>query len=147
MRLYADVVHAYSRGVLRGIADFAKVHGGWDFDFDPRPEANIARPLSRDQIHGILIHLHSTRTASALIRSGIPAVNVANQLCPPALMPSVIPDDRAVGAMAAAYFQEIGFRNFAYCGAENLQYSRNRARGLRQRPQAIPVRLRESGWR
>ncbi len=129
VRLYADVAHSYGRGVLRGIADFAKIHGGWDFDFDPRPEANVAA-LNRDQVHGILIQLGKHEDGEALIRSGIPTVNVANQLCPPALMPSVIPDDRAVGAMAAAYFQERGFRNFAFCGAEDLEYSRNRHEGF-----------------
>jgi hypothetical protein len=27
IRLYADVVHSYSRGVLRGISDYAKMRG------------------------------------------------------------------------------------------------------------------------
>lgn len=130
VRLYADVVHGYSRGVLRGIADFAKVHGGWDFDFDPRTEANITSTLTRDQVHGVLIHLRKREDGDALIRSGIPAVNVANQLYPPVLLPSVFPDDHAVGAMAAAYFQERAFQNFAYCGADSLEYSRGRHEGF-----------------
>ncbi|HEX4052741.1 MAG TPA: XylR family transcriptional regulator [Tepidisphaeraceae bacterium] len=135
VRLYADVANRYSRGVLRGIADFAKVHGGWDFDFDPRTEPIAASTLTRDQVNGdqvngVLIYLRRHEDGEALVRSGIPAVNVANLLSPPVLVPSVFPDDHAVGAMAAAYFLERGFQSFAYCGSESREYSRGRYEGF-----------------
>ena len=135
VRLYADVANSYSRGVLRGIADFAKVHGGWDFDFDPRTEPIAASTLTRDQVNGdqvngVLIYLRRHEDGEALVRSGIPAVNVANLLSPPVLVPSVFPDDHAVGAMAAVYFLERGFQSFAYCGSESREYSRGRHEGF-----------------
>jgi hypothetical protein len=36
IRLYADMVFSYSRGILRGISDFAKLQGGWDVEFYQR---------------------------------------------------------------------------------------------------------------
>jgi LacI family transcriptional regulator, galactose operon repressor len=130
VRLYADMVHSYSRGVLRGIVDFARVHAGWDFDFIPQVDSTFEATLTSGRVQGVLIHLSSAEQGEALMRSGLAAVNVANRLSPPSLLPGVFPDDQAVGAMAASYFRERGFQSFAFCGSGSLEYSEGRHQGF-----------------
>jgi LacI family transcriptional regulator, galactose operon repressor len=131
IRLCADVVHSYSRGVLRGISDFAKLRGGWDVDFIPLMDPDYASALKRDEVAGVIIQARTHEQAEPLIRSGIPAVNVANVLSTPVALPSVFPEDRATGVMAADYFlREKNLRSFAFCGPTDLEYSRLRREGF-----------------
>src|SRR5450432_1463157 len=106
VRLYADVVHAYSRGILRGIADFAKMHGKWDITFNSRTEPDFTSTFAQDKVRGVIIQIRNAEQADKLIASAVPAVNVANVLSSQAALPAVFPDDIAVGKMAAAYFLE-----------------------------------------
>jgi len=131
IRLYADVVFSYSRGILRGIADYAKLRGGWDFEFIPRIDPDFTDTFKQDDVRGVIIQIREHEQAEALIRSGVPAVNVSNVLNPPANLPSVFPDDMATGAMAARYFlEERNLRSFAFCGPSDLEYCRNRRDGF-----------------
>jgi LacI family transcriptional regulator len=128
--LYADVVYAYSRGVLRGIADYAKIHGGWDFNFISTIEPGFTSSFVRDEVRGVIIQLRRRELGEELIASGVASVNVSNTLSPPAAMPAVFPDDAATGKMAASYFLERGFRNFAFFGPHGLRYAQMRAEGF-----------------
>ena len=48
--------------------------------------------------------------------------------------PSIITDSAAIGTMAAEHFLDRGFQNFAYCGLDELLWSRGRVRStFRQR--------------
>jgi len=129
VRLYADVVYGYSRGILRGIANF-NVQGKWNFEINPRIEPDFTRIFKRDNVRGVIIQIRKHEQADALIRSGVPAVNVSNLMDPPVALPGVFPDDVATGAMAANYFLERGFKSFAYSGSMDLEYSRRRQEGF-----------------
>jgi LacI family transcriptional regulator len=139
IRLYADVVYSYSRGVLRGISDFAKLRGGWDVEFIPQIDPDYVNTLKRDAISGVIIQARTQEQAEPLIRSGIPTVNVANVLTTPIALPSVFPDDRATGVMAADYFlREKNLRSFAFCGPADIEYSRLRKEGFCATVQSQP---------
>jgi LacI family transcriptional regulator len=132
IRLYADVVHSYSRGVLRGIANYAKMHGSWDFNVTARIEPEFTATFARDSIRGVIIQIRKKDQAEKLFASGVPAVNVSNVIALPHPLPAVFPDDVATGRMAAAYFLERGFRNFAFFGHTSQQFSRERSEGFVQ---------------
>jgi LacI family transcriptional regulator len=139
VRLYADVVHSYSRGILRGVADFAKMHGQWDITFNQRIDPDFTRTFTQDQVRGVIIQVRRQEQIDKLIASGVPAVNVSNVLPPGAALPAVFPDDVATGRMAAAYFLERGFKHFAYFGFPGHCYSQGRQEGFVQA-------LREAGF-
>jgi LacI family transcriptional regulator len=130
VRLYADVVYAYSRGVLRGIADYAKIHGGWDFNFSSILEPGFTESFARDQVRGVIIQLRHRQEADELIKAGVAAVNISNVMSPPVSLPAVFPDDAATGKLAASYFLERGFRNFAFFGLRGARYAQQRAEGF-----------------
>jgi LacI family transcriptional regulator len=131
IRLYADVVFSYSRGILRGIADYAKVHRGWDFEFDPKIDSDFTSTFKEDDVRGVIIQIRKQEQAEALIRAGMPAVNVANVVYPSVALPAVFPDDLATGRMAGRYFlEERNLRSFAFCGPSDQEYSRLRREGF-----------------
>ncbi|MGA2583498.1 MAG: substrate-binding domain-containing protein [Tepidisphaeraceae bacterium] len=130
VRLYADMVRAYSRGVLRGIANYAKLHGGWDFKFDSLADPDITVSFVNDDVRGIIIQIRRSDQAEQLLEARRPVVNVANVITPPAPLPTVIPDDDAIGKMAAEYFLDRGFTNFAYCGLTGQRFSQMRGDGF-----------------
>jgi LacI family transcriptional regulator len=146
VRLYADMVYRYSRGILRGIADYAKIHGGWDFNFSSRIDPGFTSTFAQDNVRGVIIQLRHPDQAAALAKSGVPAVNVSNLLVPAVSMPSVYPDDIAAGKMAAAYFLERGFKSFAFCGSVRIEYSRLRQQGFCQAVDPHPCAILHRPW-
>jgi len=132
VRLYADVVHAYSRGVLRGIAAYSKIHGGWDFTFDTRIDPDFTGTFARDHVRGVIIQVQSVEQSQKLLASGVPAVNIRNTLYPPPPLPSVYADNALVGRMAAAYLLERGFIHFAFSNNSPARYGQERRQSFSQ---------------
>jgi LacI family transcriptional regulator len=130
VRLFADVVFAYSRGILRGIADYAKINGGWDFNFESIIEPGYTSTFAEEGVKGVIIQIRHREQAEELTATGVPAVNVSNMLDPLPAVPCVFPDDRATGQMAANYFLERGFRNFAFLSHSRHRYARLRGEGF-----------------
>lgn len=99
--------------LLEGIIDFASLHARWQIDFvPPRPDEWLLEAASR--CDGILGLVFSEEAVGCLRKFGKPMVNVVGS-APPDL-PCVNPDDRAVGAMAAAHLHSRGYRQLAFCG-------------------------------
>jgi LacI family transcriptional regulator len=130
VRLFADMVQGFGRGVLRGIVNYAKVHGGWDFSFNSHSEGDFTRSFARDKVRGVIIQITNREHANWLSASGVPVVNVANIVSPPAPFPSVFSDDQAVGRMAADYFIQRGFTHFAYYCSADRRFSTARGEGF-----------------
>lgn len=131
VHLYAELVYAYSRGVLLGISQYAREHGGWDvsfsWDFGPglsKHQAFINRPPQ-----GILLLARHAETWEELRQLAIPTVNICNLLDSMVAAPLVCPDDVAVGKMAADYFLRRGFRSFAFAGMSQYRFSQQRWQG------------------
>ncbi len=134
--LFLQGVRHYERELLRGISDFANLHGPWQFhrhvpylsgeDIDAaglvrlwRPDAIIARESSPhrfdDILDGRVPTIYSPTTER---RIGLP---------------NIVVDDLAVGHMAADHLHEAGFRHFGYCGVNTFFWSRSRGRGFATR--------------
>ncbi len=131
--LAIDVTGSYGRGVLKGIMAFAKTRN-WivdiqlsDSDGARADEWNvdgviaqaITRPLDRRIVKGCLKHK-------------VPMTNVSNMFGG-SVMPTVLPDDEAVGRLAADYFAGRGFTRFAFFGYRDRgSYSESRRHGFAQ---------------
>lgn len=71
------------------------------------------------------------------MRTGIPVVNVSGTMAHPRL-PTVIPDDVAVGQAAARHLIDRGFKKFAFCSSSELalDFCARRHDGFRQAVEA-----------
>jgi LacI family transcriptional regulator len=78
---------------------------------------------------GIICQIYDDRLAKVYRATRKPVVELfANRSS--SEFPRIVPDDAAVGRMAARHFLERGFRHFAYFGVPWMNWSRERERGF-----------------
>ncbi len=140
--LVIEASGGYGRGLLRGIARYSRLYGPWRFyrdfpepdfylkpDFYAEPETYVnstekRKRLKRFQkwgIDGVI-----TRDPRTIIEKGIPAIAAIHLQHPLTDIPSVMPNNQQIGKMAAEHFLERGFRQFAFCGFQNVYWSNQR---------------------
>ncbi len=78
---------------------------------------------------GLLIHAEDPSDLEVAAFLKVPAVNTSGVLEPSGL-PSVLPDSRAVGELAAHHLLDLGFRRFGFVGDGSTRYARERADGF-----------------
>ncbi len=101
--LLIDTASSYGRGLLRGIARYARLNGPWTLRFEAR------------DVDGVIALVRTPAQARRALASRIPVVDLDFAL--PRLAPwPVRNDERAVAETAAAHLAERGFRSFAFCG-------------------------------
>ena len=114
MALLIETASSYGRGLLRGIARYAAIHGPWAFFLEPGGLEPLPR-LGDWGIRGIIALLRSRRLARPVLSMGVPVVDLDFSLRE--LAPwGVVSDERAVGRLAAEHLLRCGLRHFAYCG-------------------------------
>jgi LacI family transcriptional regulator len=151
----------YERGLLRGIARYARHHGPWVFFLAgeqpgvplPTTEAYAhrrlsqnGRPLPRLDLEGlgatgVIGRLHTPQIAEAVLASGLPVIAMDltdEQLAPDhplSRVSEILPDSYKAGRLAAEHLLDRGFRRFAFCGHRGENWSRLREEGFAQRLQ------------
>jgi LacI family transcriptional regulator len=108
----------YTRAVLHGIFRYAFPLKRWLFieSFTPWLFDNF-------DVRGVLAHLHKQHEVDYLRARGYPLVDTTRTLASADDLPRVAPDDRAIGAMAAAYFLERQYEHFVYVVRPDAVYS------------------------
>jgi LacI family transcriptional regulator len=115
----------YRRDVRRGISAFARTRPWlsietWD---GKTPPVEWVRRFRGD---GVIAQVTRRPLCSYLRRQRrLPVVNISGWIRDPGL-PTVQPDDRAIGRVAAEYFLERGYRQCAYLGIPEAAFSLHR---------------------
>lgn len=155
----------YDRGLLRGIARYARNHGPWVFFLAgdqpgipmPTVENVAAKPCkvatAAPRRHGSSLNLkglgatgfigrlNSPKITEAVLASGLPAIALDltdEQLAednPLSHVSEVCPDSHKAGRLAAEHLLDRGFRHFAFCGYPNENWARRREVGFCERLQ------------
>lgn len=143
-----DTSRAFGRGLLAGIAKYSRAHGPWAFYRRPPyymqpPEEKgtfpwlkkLVRQVGTDGIiMGVPIVRMPGHIIKEVIRFGVPVIALdVNEEIPD--LANVVTDDVEIGKMAAEYLLDRGFREFAFCGFEQLRWSRVRREGFCQKVQ------------
>jgi LacI family transcriptional regulator len=125
-----DFAGGYGRGVLRGVMQFANLRTDWEFIMPPMyslKSKNLIDPRTTD---GVVARVHAKRSIELFRHGRVPVVNTARTLSLREIeemeLPTILPDDAAVGRMAYQYFYDRGFRAFGYCGHPTASWSRVR---------------------
>ncbi|MBC8105618.1 MAG: substrate-binding domain-containing protein [Anaerolineae bacterium] len=126
-----DVVGAYGRGVVRGIMAYAKPRN-WIITVEPRWGLEQIPDVKDWDVEGVIAQVGSAKFQKRVIAQKIPATNVSNFI-PDIALPTVIPDDHAVGVLAADYFRGRGFQHFGFCGPPDHGFSLLRLQGFKKR--------------
>lgn len=125
----------HCREVLAGILEYEEArHASWQFRDGP-PDRRLLQSLERWKPDGIIGHFFDPSFARTIMQRGVPCVSTTRTLPVPELS-TIDVDNLAVGALAADYFLERGFRSFAYFGSEAALFSAERFQGFEQRLRA-----------
>ncbi len=130
----ADTRSDWGRRTLRGVMRFAAARRSpWRLAWGDPP-----RPLLPRVARGFITGVISPADARRFRRGGLPAVNYSSRLANPGL-PSVLPDNAAIGRLAAAFFRERLYGCFAFIGSSGHHYSAAREAAFREALAKFPV--------
>jgi LacI family transcriptional regulator len=130
------------RSVLRGIANYAHLHGPWSCCWEPAGLEKVWPKLKALDVDGII--LRDVDKVEDVLAFGIPAVVVGHGKTEVSNLVNVVTDSEAIGQMAAEHLLSCGFKQFAYCGLrlegeEDVPWS-----GLRR--ESFARRIQEAGF-
>ncbi|MCD8482147.1 MAG: DNA-binding transcriptional regulator [Verrucomicrobia bacterium] len=117
----------YGREILDGIAHYQHVHGSWECWFRPWQRSSL--PPNLNNWDGVIGRFRFAEDV-ALFPAGMPLVNVSlgGQQAPD--LPTISPDEHAIGAAVADAFRERGFRKFAVVGLAGRCFANERIAGF-----------------
>jgi LacI family transcriptional regulator len=123
----------YTRGLIGGIAKYARLQEQWVFyrplDYrEPTPAHSLVNILRELKPDGIL--MREPEQMDQIIKMGIPTVSFPYTV---ELIPgiaNVAANHTAIGQMAAQHLFDRGFQCFAYCGFDDWWWSRKRREGF-----------------
>ncbi len=146
--LLIESSRTYGRELIRGITEYARVYGPWSFPWvfhrqnifymSRGTELDVTEELKRWHPDGIITR--DSRGIEQMKKMNIPMFISIAMKPPDYHFNNIIPDDPAIGIMAAEHFLERGFRHFGFCGFDYLYWSR-------QRCESFCRRIAKSGFR
>lgn len=130
--LLVETSRSYGRGLLRGIAGFARTRSNWSL-LHQEMTIDVLLPqwMKESAIDGVIARV-DTRTIDPLRQLGVPCVDVRCSRRFPGV-PQVETDDRKVSELAFEHLWDRGFRRFAFCGFKHAHYSDARLRHFQEK--------------
>ncbi len=124
--LLIETSNAYARGLLHGIHDYNREHGGWSCYLGEQRRGEPApRWLANWQGDGIIARIENAVIARVVRALRVPAIDVSAARTLPEL-PYVETDDAAIAGLAAQHLMQRGFRHFGFCGDPRFNWSKAR---------------------
>ncbi|TWT87620.1 Xylose operon regulatory protein [Pseudobythopirellula maris] len=116
--LLIDTATTWGAGLIEGIADYAKANRrNWLFSFEPRGKYDRLLLPDGWRGDGVIARITHPGLAEQLIKRKMPAVNVSWFRYGGNIIPRCSCDEAAAAQMAARYFFDNGYRQFAYCAS------------------------------
>lgn len=128
--LLIESSRAYGREICLGAAEYARQHGEWNFVLQEHDlRTGVPEWLKTWKGDGILCRIYDKKLAAALAKAKCPVVDTYGQSRSPAI-PFLDTDAQATAEMAARFFVNATFKNFAFCGFPGLWFSDERSKAF-----------------
>lgn len=122
--LLIESSNAYGRGLLHGVVSYVREHRPWSFYVVEQGRGDPPPPwLANWDGDGIIARIENSKIARAIVKSGLPAVDVSAARLVPAL-PWVETNDISIAKLAAEHLLGRGFKHFGYCGDARFNWSK-----------------------
>ena len=137
--LLIETSRGYGRGLLRGVARYARLHGPWGFYVTPGDFLQAVPKMKAWGGTGIIARVETEAMGRAILASGLPTIvlGLSDEQSRPenplSRLSEVVSDSVAAGRMAAGHLLDRGFRSFAYVGSRGTVWSGRRLEGFRSR--------------
>lgn len=142
--LLIETSRGYGRGLLRGIARYARLHGPWSFYVSPGDFEQAVPVMADWKGAGIIARVENRRVERALLEAGVPVITLdlsEAQLRRESALGSfceVRSDSWQAARLAAEHLLDRGFRHCGFVGIPGRIWSKRREESFRER-------LREAG--
>lgn len=120
--IFVETATSWGRRIVAGILSYAKEHGPWHIQVEPRGPDEIPEVPKRWKSNGVIARVATVEFANQLKALGVPVINVSSIKLPDVNFPRVTTSSEAVCRMAVDHFIVRGFRNFGYIGNLNQEY-------------------------
>ncbi|AQQ71861.1 Xylose operon regulatory protein [Limihaloglobus sulfuriphilus] len=129
---------SYCRDLIKGISRYARVHGPWSIYRDIHDSSYLHGRNYRKEFYEHLQDIEadglitrSPKRTMKLTRKGIPTIVAITESKAVGDFPKLQINHIAVGEMAAKYFLEKGYKNFAFYGDTKYLWTKMRYKGFR----------------
>jgi LacI family transcriptional regulator len=136
--LWIENSREFGRQLLRGISMYANLYDPWNF-YTTQPfyykksgdNNGVLAMIKKWDADGVI--MRESADVERIREKGVPAVvcTYTREKIPGLV--SLVGDCAGAGRLAAEHLLERGFKQFAYCGLENMYWSRERGESFRQR--------------
>lgn len=124
--LLVESSRSFGRGIVRSIAEWVREHQGWEVFYQDCGLGELLPSWFKTwEGDGIIARLENRRMINAVMKKGLPAVDVRGSTAVEGI-PVVRTDDRAVAESAVRHFADRGFRQLGFCGYPGADYSDRR---------------------
>lgn len=122
--LLIETSREFGRQLIMGIARYSRLHGHWFFYKEQMGLKSSVPHLTSWKPDGII--MRDSLIKNELIELKIPTIFVQHDSSIPKNLPVVKTDSPSIAKMASEHFIERGFKNFAFCGFDNYEWSNYR---------------------
>jgi LacI family transcriptional regulator len=123
--LLIDTATDWGRRMIRGIANYAQQHGGWDIWLEQRCQSAPGRLPPGWRGDGVIARVASRAMARYLTASGNLVVNVCSATVPGVRFPTVTCNLAAAARLAVGHLMDQGFQHFGYFAPLGFSYVRS----------------------
>jgi LacI family transcriptional regulator len=122
--LLIETSNSYSRELVRGIYTYIQEHGPWSTFLTEQGRGDPAPKWVLDNLQGdgIIARIENRRIAHAVLKTGMPVVDVSAARIMPDI-PWVETDDAAMARLAAEHLLDRGFKSFGFFGDSRFHWS------------------------
>lgn len=124
--LLIESSRAYGRECLLGVARYARTHGPWEIlHLERALDERLPRQVSEWAPSGLLTRIDSPAHYKAVDALQLPTVDLRGAYRP-TLGAIFDTDHEMVSRLAFEHFRDLGFRSYAYCGYQGVDFSDTR---------------------
>lgn len=128
--LLIESSRGYGRGCLRGVADFNRIYGNWQFIHVERTmNERLPRGIRDWKLDGILSRAELASISEEIDALEVPTVDLRGSYVP-AHGVSLDTDPVACAQMAIEHFRERGLSDIAFCGYDGVDFSDARGKAF-----------------
>ena len=117
--------------VLQAISKYNRLNKRWTAFIDDQAFSKITPDyVLKRRWDGVISKELAPELFQQCLERKIPCIDLSDYPVITPGIPKIRPDNSAIGHMAAEYFLEKGYRNFAFCGYSNMPWSDERKEGF-----------------
>lgn len=122
--LLIETSRAFGRQLIMGIARYSKLHGPWSFYKEPTDLKSSIPHLTSWKPDGII--MRDSLISKELLKLKIPTILAIHDSKYAENLPVIKTDSYAIAKIASEHLIERGLKNFAFCGFDNYDWSKER---------------------